>query len=90
MADKNITIVRQVSEKNENGTLNDPVPIGATFETVVDTRATKGNHTLAQFFDSYIDFMTNADFVYKGATEPTNGKTAVWVDTSHASSEYWG
>ena len=43
MAEKKL--VRQVTVKGEDGQLENPYSIGATFEEIVDTRAGKGNYS---------------------------------------------
>lgn len=80
MAEKKL--VRQVTVKGEDGQLGNPYSIGATFEEIVDTRAGKGNYSLAQFFDNYIDFMNSTNFVAYGDTKPANTHARLWIDTS--------
>lgn len=85
-------IVREISEKQESGQMSSYSPLGALFENVIDTREGKGNYTLAQFFDSYYNFITNSDFVYwsDDGTPPVNQKVAMWVDASITNHEQWG
>ena len=80
MAEKKL--VRQVTVKGEDGQLGNPYSIGATFEEIVDTRAGKGNYSLAQFFDNYVDFMNSTSFIAYGDTKPTNTHVRFWIDTS--------
>lgn len=76
-------LVTKLTTKREDGTL-DPTQkyFGVNFEHVIDERASKGNYTLAQFFDNYDAFMKNSFFVYRGSTKPDNTKIALWIDTS--------
>lgn len=74
--------VKQVSVKQDNGSLGSAYKIGAGFSDIVDTRADNGNYTLEQFFDNYISFMKNTTFVYTGTTVPTNTHVGIWIDTS--------
>lgn len=78
----NVNYVKQVSVKNESGSLDSAYSIGAGFADVVDTRADRGNYTLEQFFDNYINFMRNTTFVYTGTTQPSNTHVGIWIDTS--------
>lgn len=80
MAQSNL--VKKVAIKNEQGTIGTPYNIGADFADVVDSRSNKGNYSLQQFFDNYLDYMTNADFIYYGVSKPTNPKIRLWINTS--------
>ena len=78
-----IDLVKSVAIKREDGTLDPEIKqFGVTFKDVIDDRGSKGNYTLAQFFDNYDAFMKNSFFVYRGNTEPDNTKIALWIDTS--------
>lgn len=76
------SFVKQVAQKNKNGQLINNTSIGVDFDSVVDIRSGKGNYSLAQLFDNYIDFMQNATFVYSGPTQPKNTHVGIWLDTS--------
>lgn len=52
------SFVKKVGKKAKDGSLTLPYSeFGVGFENVVDTRRDKGNYSLAQFFDNYMDFM---------------------------------
>ena len=77
------SFVKKVGQKAKDGSLTMPYSeFGVGFEYVVDTRRDKGNYSLAQFFDNYMDFMKNTTFVYTGKTQPTNTHVGIWIDTS--------
>ena len=80
MAETNL--VKQVAVKQEDGSLGSYVKLGASFEEIVDSRRDKGNFSLAQFFDNYMDFMKNTTFVYSGPNKPENNHIGFWIDTS--------
>lgn len=75
-------LVHQVSMKDSTGYVVNTTNIGATFEDVVDVGEGRTNFTLAQFIDSYLKYMKNADFIYAGGTQPKNSKVVLWLDTS--------
>ena len=75
--------LQNVAVKQDTGDVGTPVPISATFENVIDNREGKGNYTVAQLFDAFMDFITNADFVYYGAEPPANEHMRIWIDTAH-------
>lgn len=77
------TYLQSVSVKSDTGELGDEVPIGAKFADVVDGRSAQGNYTLEQFFDNYMAFMKNADFIYYGGDNPEkNTHIKVWIDNT--------
>ena len=77
------SFVKKVGQKAKDGSLTMPYSeFGVGFDKVVDTRKDKGNYSLAQFFDNYMDFMKNTTFVYTGKTQPTNTHVGIWIDTS--------
>lgn len=77
------SFVKKVGQKAKDGSLTMPYSeFGVDFENVVDTRRDKGNYSLAQFFDNYMDFMKNTTFVHTGKTQPTNTHVGIWIDTS--------
>ena len=77
------SFVKKVGQKAKDGSLTMPYSeFGVGFENVADTRRDKGNYSLAQFFDNYMDFMKNTTFVYTGKTQPTNTHVGIWIDTS--------
>ena len=77
------SFVKKVGQKAKDGSLTMPYSeFGVDFENVVDTRKDKGNYSLAQFFDNYMDYMKNTTFVYTGKTQPTNTHVGIWIDTS--------
>lgn len=80
MAEKKL--VKQVAIKQDNGSMGTPYKVGASFEEIIDERKGKGNYTLAQFFDNYLEFMKNTTFVYEGPTKPENQHIGIWIDTS--------
>lgn len=52
------SFVKKVGQKARDGSLTMPYSeFGVGFENVVDTRKDKGNYSLAQFFDNYMDYM---------------------------------
>lgn len=80
-------LVKTVAVKSEDGTLGSDFKIGAGFNEIVDDRAGKGNYSLAQFFDNYMDFMKNSFFVYYGTDEPANTHIPLWIDTSKSNQD---
>lgn len=84
------TLVKEVAQKSQEGQLQTPVQFGVKFEDVIDTRSGKGNYSLAQLFDAYIDYMKNANFVYSGDTKPVNTHMSLWIDTSITNHENYG
>lgn len=77
------SFVKKVGQKAKDGSLTLPYSeFGVGFENVVDMRKDKGNYSLAQFFDNYMDYMKNTTFVYTGKTQPTNTHVGIWIDTS--------
>lgn len=78
----NRTVLKNVSIKQDDGSLSTPTPIGATFMDVIDSRPGFGQYSLAQFFDNYMDFMKNTTFVYRGENKPQNKHIGIWLDTS--------
>lgn len=84
------TSVKKVSQKGKDGILSSPVSFGVSFDNVVDERVGKGNYSLAQLFDSYMDFIQNSNFVYSGPTTPVNAHTTIWIDTAHTNHDTYG
>lgn len=81
-------LVSKLTVKKEDGNLDREIKqFGVTFKNVIDDRGSKGNYTLAQFFDNYDAFMKNSFFVYRGDTEPVNTRIALWIDTDHTNQE---
>lgn len=76
-----IDLVKSVAIKKEDGTPEADRYFGVSFENVIDERASKGNYSLAQFFDSYDAFMKENFFVYRGTDKPANTKVALWIQT---------
>ena len=77
------SFIKKVGQKAKDGSLTLPYSeFGVGFDNVVDTRSGKGNYSLAQFFDNYMDYMKNTTFVYIGKTQPTNTHVGIWIDTS--------
>lgn len=88
MADKPaVAYVQSVSVKKDTGELSSPYPIGVNFDNVIDSTS---KHTLKQFYDSYIAYMENADFVYygPGPTAPANKHIRMWIDTSETQNDF--
>lgn len=84
MAVKRQDIVWSISEKQENGTLGEEKRIGTTFDYVINDKM--DGYTLEQFFNHYMNFMQNADFIYYGVEKPTNTHTRIWLDTNNYNS----
>ena len=78
----NKTVVKRVVQKTETGMITDDMDIGVDFDSVVDTRSDKGNHSLSQFFDNYVEFSENYDFMYRGTSQPTNKNAWIGMDTN--------
>lgn len=77
------SFIKKVGQKAKDGSLTLPYSeFGVGFDNVVDTRSGKGNYSLAQFFDNYMDYMKHTTFVYTGKTQPTNTHVGIWIDTS--------
>lgn len=75
--------VRKVAVKQQDGGLGSDNTIGATFSDVVDAdRSGATGYSLDQFFDSYMRFMKEANFVYAGDIKPQNNHIKIWLDTS--------
>lgn len=75
--------VRKVAVKQQDGGLGSDNTIGATFSDVVDAdRSGATGYSLDQFFDSYMRFMKEANFVYAGDVKPQNSHIKIWLDTS--------
>lgn len=75
MASKNV--VTKVSVKGTDSGYTETQNIGAMAENVF----LKDSHSVQQLADSYLDFMQNGNFVYRGTTQPTNPNTCIWIDT---------
>lgn len=87
MATEVIELLQDIAEKLDNGEMGRQVPFSSSFKNTVDTREGKTHYTLAQFFDHYMNFMQNADFIYYGSNEPTNKHIKIWIDTSKSASK---
>lgn len=81
------TVINKVIQKAPTGEPSEDMNLGVDFDNVIDTRLNKGNHSLAQFFDNYIEFIDNYTFIAKGATTPTNKRALVWIDTAHSNQD---
>ena len=81
------TVINKVIQKTPTGEPSEDMNLGVDFDNVIDTRQDKGNHSLAQFFDNYVEFMNNYTFIAKGATAPTNKRALVWIDTVHSNQD---
>ena len=77
MTTKNL--VKQVREKQEDGSMGSPYDIGSSFGNIVDDAT---GYSLAQFFENYMSFMQNTTFVYSGKTTPKNSHIGIWIDTN--------
>ncbi len=90
------TVVSDAVSKQQSGDWASPAPFYASFENVIDLDREHGGldsnrdpetgdvqgtgYTLAQFFDSYLDFISNARTVAPSGKEPTNGSaTPLWL-----------
>ena len=81
-------LVSKLTVKKEDGNLDREIKqFGVTFKNVIDDRGSKGNYTLAQFFDNYDAFMKNSFFVYRGNIEPDNQRIALWIDTRYTNQD---
>lgn len=80
-------LVKEVAVKQDDGTLGSYQKLGGTFREIIDDRNNKGNFTLEQFFDNYLDFMQNTTFVYTGIDKPANTHVGIWIDTSKTNQE---
>lgn len=89
MASKeSLPLVRRVAVKQQDGGLGADNVIGATFVDVVDAeRSGATGYSLDQFFDSYMKYMQEADFVYSGNIKPTNPHIKLWIDTGTTNQE---
>lgn len=85
MATQAIELLQDIAEKLDNGEMGPAVPFSSDFSHTVDMREGKTRYTLAQFFDHYMSFMKEADFIYYGKNEPTNKHIKIWIDTSRSS-----
>ena len=81
------TVINKVIQKTPTGEPSEDMNLGVDFDNVIDTRQDKGNHSLAQFFDNYVEFMDNYTFIAKGAVTPANKRALVWIDTAHSNQE---
>lgn len=83
-----LPFVRKVAVKQSDGSLGTDSTIGAAFTDVIDAdRGGATGYSLDQFFDSYIRYMNNADFVYMGDVEPQNEHIKIWIDTSSSNQD---
>lgn len=83
-------LVKTVAVKKPDGTMDQDRSFGVSFNNVIDERSSKGNYTLAQFFDSYDSFLKTSFFVYRGVDKPENTKIALWIDTNSNNKEDLG
>lgn len=74
-------VARKVDDATGLGTRH---KIGADFANVIDSR---NGYTLAQFFDSYLSFLKESNFVYTGSTQPVNSHVSLWIDTGHTNQD---
>lgn len=81
------TILQNVSIKNAAGELDSPAIIGASFEDIIDTREDKTPYTLAQFYDAFMDYISNTDMFYYGETQPVNSHMKIWIDESETNQD---
>lgn len=72
------TLLSSVAQ-NVNGNWSNRYDIGIPASNVIDTTS---GYTLDKFLDSYLSFIKTSNFVYEGATEPTNHRFSIWLDTS--------
>lgn len=84
------TVVKQVSQKQDSGGLGQQIDIGVDFNSVIDTRAGKGNHSLSQFYDNYTNFMNGYTFISRGSSQPQNKRALIWIDTSKSNQDSLG
>lgn len=94
-------ILRNAALKNKEG-LGSPVQVGASFEDIFDTRAGSQTdnkiYSLAQFFDSYLNFVKNLKTIYVSNADdsvnrnkvPSNPNCAIWIDTYQTNHESYG
>ena len=76
-------VVKEVGQKDKTGTIQRPyTKIGASFEDVTDDRYGKTSYRLSDFFDNYINFMNENQFIYRGTEKPKNSHVAIWIDTT--------
>lgn len=90
------TVVSSAVSRQQSGDWGEVSSLYATFENVIDLDRQHGGldenrdsstgevqgtgYTLAQFFDSYMDYISSVYTVAKGGTEPTNGTyTPLWL-----------
>lgn len=83
----NKTLITDIAQKQEDGSLGAPYDIGADFADIVDGRAGGEGYTLQQFYDHYINFMKNGYFVASGSTQPVNNHIMLWFDTSQSNQQ---
>lgn len=84
-----LNLVREVTQKQNDGTFGEHYRIGATFNDIVDgERSGASGYSLADFFDNYMSFMNNSFFVYRGTNEPTNTHIGIWIDTGHKQNDF--
>lgn len=77
-----LNLVNQVGVKNDSGEMGAFQNIGTSFANIIDTRTNRGNYSLEQFFDNYMNFLKTATFIYSGPTQPTNTHIGIWLDTN--------
>ena len=84
MATKIKTLLLNLQEKADNGIMQPETPIdfGVSFKNVIDMREDKEHYTLEQFFDAFMSYIKETDFIYHGDTTPENSHTKIWIDTS--------
>lgn len=85
-----VSLVKEVAVKQSDGTMGSYYKIGSNFSEIIDARREKGNYTLEQFFDNYMDFIQNTTFIYAGIEEPLNPHIGIWLDTGHTNHDTFG
>lgn len=83
----NKTLITNVAQKQEDGSLGAPITFGADFADIVDGRAGGENFSLQQFYDHYMNFMKNGYFVTSGTNTPVNNHVTLWFDTSQSNQQ---
>ena len=84
----NAIFVDRLYQKAEDGTVDQSssIKLGTFFSNVI---ADDKTYSLQQFYESYLAFIQNADFIYYGETAPQNSRIRIWIDTGSSAETTW-
>lgn len=76
---KEISAVTKLAERTHRGDLGEDIFLSSDFKDVYEDDT---DYLLADVIDGFIDYLTNASFIYMSDEEPENKHIAIWLDTS--------